>query len=63
MWQLLFITVNDLNGVSKKDQIEHNWRKLGSIWTYKKIRTDLTKLDKNWDKKGILTYFILFGNW
>jgi len=26
------MVVNDLNGGSKKDPIEQNWRKLGPIW-------------------------------
>jgi len=43
-WQLLFMVVNDLNGVKKKEPIEQNWRKLGPIWTQTKIRTYLTRL-------------------
>jgi len=46
--------VNYLNGVSKK---RPNWTKLTKIRAYTKIkiRIDLTKLDENWDQKGILT--------
>jgi len=35
MWLLLFMVVNDLNGVSKKGQIEQNWWKLGPVWEQK----------------------------
>jgi len=31
MWQSLFMVVNDVNGVSKKDPIEQNLRKFGPI--------------------------------
>jgi len=49
------MAVNDLNGVKKKDSIEQNWWKL-KIFEHKiKIKTYLTKLEKNWNKKSILT--------
>jgi len=36
------------------NKIDENW----DLFEHKsKIRTCLKKLDKNWDQKGILTYF------
>ena len=48
------VAVNDLNGISKKGT---HWTKLTKIRIHKiKVRTYLTKLDENWDKKSILTF-------
>ena len=51
MWQSLFITVNDLNGVRQKGP---NWTKLTKIGTYlntTKIKTYLKKFTKIGTKK------------
>jgi len=56
-WLSLFSIVNDLHGVNKKIS---NWTKLTKIGIYlqKKIMTNLTKLDKIWDKKVFNQIFI-----
>ena len=51
------MVVNDINGVSKKGP---NWKKINEnydLFEHKnKIRIDLTKLNENWDQKGVLTF-------
>ena len=52
------MSVNDLNGTSKKDQIEQNWRKLEPIWAQKQ---NYNWFDKTWRKLGQKRYCNLFN--
>ena len=49
-------SVNDLNGVCKKDQIDHKLQKLGPCWTFRK-NEDQTK--QNSRKLGPTRYLSL----
>ena len=51
------MVVNDLNGVSKEDPIEPNWRKLEPICTENQ---NYALFDKTWQKLGPKRYFNLF---
>jgi len=53
-WQSLFMTVNDLNGVSKKGP---NWTKLMKIGTYLNIKPKLWLIWQNLTKIGIKKIF------
>jgi len=55
-WQSLFIIDNNLNSVSKKDQIEQNWWKFGPIWAQGQ---NYDWFDKTWRKLGQKKYFNL----
>jgi len=51
--------INNLNGVCKKDQIDHKLQKLEPFWTFWKNEEQTKQSHKYWKKKKVfkLNYF------
>jgi len=41
---------NNLKGVYKNDQIDHNLQKWRPFWTFQKMRTKVNKIYENWNQ-------------
>ena len=52
-------SVNDLNGVCKKDQIDHKLQKLGPFWTFQKNENQTKQSSR---KLGPKRYLSLLKN-